>query len=429
MWWLIGLVVVFFAVRHFWRVWTHPAAVLVRQAVNMGWVGSGTLTVDGYRNTKLSRDGMTSVVWHKDQNVELIDPPATHRFKDFVELERWLASDPGSEPDTPEMTYMRDVDDYIRSLGHYDNLVLPAQTVEPFLAACAVVYKAGFETGTSTKVVGMHIAEGANKFNHNSEFGILYLQNIAKGLGKPKAREPESDPKEEERRSQRQAAAQAAKKELRENMLKAVRAIIVDLPAVESLPREGEAVLTHDAARQKWQPLRAFADRLRTSGEGADVAGLLADIPDVKVKPGFSLVLVSSGTERDGYYDVPGIAEALIYAPTLEGLLAAFYMRVGIVPQLAWGHGCYDRDAALVTSLDEEISLLVQSVKQDRPEIAKLTVPPGIRVSQADGVLTARCMAYRPGKGLYDFAVALQRGTAAPLQETELFKWGGGVFY
>lgn len=177
------------------------------------------------------------------------------------------------------------------------------------------------------------------------------------------------------------------------------------------------------------EPLRAFGDRLRTSGESADVVGLLAGIPDVKVKPGSSLVLVSSGTDRDGYYDVPGLAEALIYAPTLEGLLAAFYMRVGIVPQLAWGHGCYDRDAALVTSVDEEINLLVQSVKPDRPEIAKLTVPPGIRVSQADGVLTVRCMAYRPGEGLYDFAVTVQGGTAAPLQKTGLFKWGGGVFY
>lgn len=431
MWWLVGSVVAVLVVRHLWRVWTHPATVLVRQAANMGWVASGTVTADGYRNTKLSRDGMSTVVWYKDQNIELLDPPTTKRFQDFVELERWLATDTDSEPDTPEMAYMRKVDDCIRALGYYDELVLPAQTFEPFLAACALVYKAGFETGAAPKLVGMHIAEGANKFDHNAEFGVLYLQNIAKGLRKPKTPTPEPAPNrnEEAERKQRQAAAQAAQQALHDEMRKAVMAVMIKLPEVESLPREGDALLTLEAARQKWQPLRTFGERLRTQGEAADVAALLADVPDVKVKPGASLQLVSSGTERDGYYEVPGLAEALSYAPTLEGLLAAFYMRVGIVPQLAWGHGCYDRDDRLVTTPAEEIELLAQSVKPDRPEIAKLAVTPGIRVSQIDGVLTARCMAYRPGKGFYDLGVTVQGGTVSPLQETELFKWGQGVFY
>jgi hypothetical protein len=216
---------------------------------------------------------------------------------------------------------------------------------------------------------------------------------------------------------------------LHDELRKAVMATMIQLPEVESLPQEGEALLTLDAARQKWQPLRNFGERLRTQGEAADVVALLAEVPDVKVKPGASLQIVSSGTERDGYYEVPGIAEALVYAPTLEGLLVALYMRVGIVPQLAWGHGCYDRNARLVATPAEEIELLAQSVKPDRPEIAKLTVPPGIRVCQIDGVLTARCMAYRPGKGFYDFSVTVQGGLAGPLKETELFEWGQGVFY
>lgn len=86
--------------------------------------------------------------------------------------------------DSPEANYIRDVDKYILSTGHYEDLVLPAQGDDEFMEASVNVYMAGYETGSSPKVVGALIADGANKYKHNPEFGITFLDSVASRMRK-----------------------------------------------------------------------------------------------------------------------------------------------------------------------------------------------------------------------------------------------------
>lgn len=213
MWWLIGVVLMFFVVRSVWRTWAHPNSVLIRQAVNMGWLAAGVVTTDGYRNTKLFRDSMLCVVWFRDNNIELLSPPASRRFKDFVELEQWLATPkaqllsdmaecmaeadkatPAVEdaPESPEMTYFQEVNDCIRMMGDRGDLALYAQLYPDFMAASVEVYKAGFECDVPARLVGGFIADAAASYQSNPSLGILCLEYTRNRIPQlwPGVREP-----------------------------------------------------------------------------------------------------------------------------------------------------------------------------------------------------------------------------------------------
>ncbi len=85
---------------------------------------------------------------------------------------------------SPEASYIREVDKFMLSTGHYENLVLPAQDDDEFMEASINVYMAGYQTGSSPKLVGMLIADGANKYKKNPEFGIVFLDKVASGMRK-----------------------------------------------------------------------------------------------------------------------------------------------------------------------------------------------------------------------------------------------------
>jgi len=94
---------------------------------------------------------------------------------------------------SPEASYIREVDKFILSTGHYESLVLPAQDDDEFMEASINVYMAGYQTDSSPKIVGMLIAEGANKFKHNSEFGIIFLDKVASNMRKRHSEATEGD--------------------------------------------------------------------------------------------------------------------------------------------------------------------------------------------------------------------------------------------
>lgn len=85
---------------------------------------------------------------------------------------------------SPEANYIREVDKYILSTGYYESLVLPAQDNDEFMEASINVYMAGYQTGSSPKVVGALITDGANKYKQNPEFGIVFLDKVASGMRK-----------------------------------------------------------------------------------------------------------------------------------------------------------------------------------------------------------------------------------------------------
>ena len=88
------------------------------------------------------------------------------------------------ECDSPEANYIRQVNKFIYSVGHFENLVKPALQNNTFSKALSNVYLTGFWCNSSPKVVGALIADGANKFKTNPELGILFLDNVAKNMRK-----------------------------------------------------------------------------------------------------------------------------------------------------------------------------------------------------------------------------------------------------
>lgn len=86
------------------------------------------------------------------------------------------------DSDSPEASYIREVVEFLQSVDYYDELVLPAQEDEAFMAASANVYMAGYQTGSSPKVIGALVADGANKFQANETLGILFLDRVAKNI-------------------------------------------------------------------------------------------------------------------------------------------------------------------------------------------------------------------------------------------------------
>jgi len=85
---------------------------------------------------------------------------------------------------SPEANYIREVDKFMLSTGHYESLVIPAQDDDEFMEASINVYMAGYQTGSSPKVVGALITDAANKYKLNPEFGITFLDKVASGMRK-----------------------------------------------------------------------------------------------------------------------------------------------------------------------------------------------------------------------------------------------------
>lgn len=94
------------------------------------------------------------------------------------EIFKSIAADPASQG----ATYIQRVNDFMRSTGYYDSLVLPAQKQADFMKASANVYVAGYQTESSPQVVGALIADGANKYKANRQFGILFLDKVATNM-------------------------------------------------------------------------------------------------------------------------------------------------------------------------------------------------------------------------------------------------------
>ncbi|KQC08010.1 MAG: hypothetical protein APR62_05540 [Smithella sp. SDB] len=95
--WIIYAIIVylvFFVLRFLWRAYTHPANILGRQAANMNWYWKGRIAgAGGFMDACYERDGMEAIVSYAAGKVFLLKPAHSTPFKDFIELERWLAQE------------------------------------------------------------------------------------------------------------------------------------------------------------------------------------------------------------------------------------------------------------------------------------------------------------------------------------------------
>ena len=98
-WWIIGAIATFLVFRFLWRGYTHPASVLARQAANMNWVSIGRVEGDeGFKDVCYGRDEMEVKISYATGRVFLLKPAHVEPFKDFIELDRWLAKREDSSP-------------------------------------------------------------------------------------------------------------------------------------------------------------------------------------------------------------------------------------------------------------------------------------------------------------------------------------------
>lgn len=166
-------------IRSMWRAYTHPSHVLGRQAANMNWVAVGRVADnDGYKNVKLARDGMEAVISFQNGNVELVKPWREVPFKDFIELERWIANNENTSVDDEEIQYYEAVNDFINSHGFYEPLLELQGTDKEYCIASMKMHKAGYLTGQSEKVVGALTLDSIKKYEQNRQLSILFLQNL-----------------------------------------------------------------------------------------------------------------------------------------------------------------------------------------------------------------------------------------------------------
>jgi len=178
-WWIIGIIIFFFVVRSMWRAYIDPSHVLGRQAANMNWVAIGRVTDnDGYKNMKLSRNGMEAVISFQNANVELVKPSRAEPFQDFIELERWLVNEEQNPVQDEELEYYEVVNNFINSHGFYEPFLELQGTDKEYCIASMQMHKAGYLSGQSEKVVGALSLDSIKQYEQNRQLAILFLQNL-----------------------------------------------------------------------------------------------------------------------------------------------------------------------------------------------------------------------------------------------------------
>jgi len=189
-WWLIlGIIAGCYLVKFLWRAYNHPSHTLGRQAANMNWVAVGRVEdANGYKNIKVSRDGMEAIISFKKGNVILAKPSHPHPFNDFIEVERWLATSTNStnasdkKPDEKELKYYEDINLFITNAGHYEYVLEIQGADKEFCIASLKMHNSGYLTGQPANVVSALTITAAKKHNEDRLNSIVFLEIIAKNF-------------------------------------------------------------------------------------------------------------------------------------------------------------------------------------------------------------------------------------------------------
>jgi hypothetical protein len=184
-WWLLAAIVGFYVLRHLWKAYAHPAHVLGRQAANMNWIAIGRRKDEtGYYDVCVSRDGIEALISFKHGNVRVIKPSHPTPFKDFIEVERWLAKSESSHDDK-EVQYYQAIEMYITDMGYYEPLLELQGTDQEYCVATMKLYKAGYMAEQSEKVIGALTMDSVKKYEANRDLAMLFLESLEKKfLGK-----------------------------------------------------------------------------------------------------------------------------------------------------------------------------------------------------------------------------------------------------
>ena len=94
---VIAIVVLFPFLRNCWKAFFHPATILNNQAANMNWIIDGREKDGVINNMRYRRGGLIAVVPFKNPSVLLRYNGTEKRFRDFIEVERWIGKEIGKK--------------------------------------------------------------------------------------------------------------------------------------------------------------------------------------------------------------------------------------------------------------------------------------------------------------------------------------------
>lgn len=257
-----------------------------------------------------------------------------------------------------------------------------------------------------------------------------------------RAQYEEAKKAEELARAEKASKTQSERQELRNRLKNSISTAAHNLQVIKTIDSAivgNEALIEHTVAMQKWRLLNNFGERLRKLGESAPIQSLLQSVAGAQQIEETNFKLELFGNERDGHYEAVSIhsgtrrplADGLSFESSLDGLMAAFFLRAALPGRLAWGHGFYDRDQEFIFTQERAVNILENDrVLPDSEGLQEIKIPAGFRFSRAeDGTIVLRCLTYKPGKGFYDFGVSITGAKVSDVQEIKLYQWGQGILY
>lgn len=179
-WWIAAAILVLFIAAKAWRVYKHPANQLGMQAAKLGWHAMGSIKdSSGFRNTRLVRGNYESIILFREQEVRLTKPEADYPFKDYYELDEWLAEyeDEAEEKD-PEILYYRAIDAFVRSVGYYEPLLELQGTDEDYCIAVMQTHKAAYLANVPDKIAGALTLDSVKHYYQNRDFALAFLGKL-----------------------------------------------------------------------------------------------------------------------------------------------------------------------------------------------------------------------------------------------------------
>lgn len=241
-------------------------------------------------------------------------------------------------------------------------------------------------------------------------------------------------------------AARIAKRARLEHIDQQLQARIQTVPTLDSSDAEiplSEVVLSKRLTQDLWAKFkRHVAEPVPLSPEAAVEAARafssrLAALEGVRIAPGFAPAAIYSRHNRDGFCDIVmrngeqtvSLYLGLRFNETVQGMTAALFFAAELPRHWSWGHGLYDRDSELIIEADRFRSLLHDEFHGKELGGLKKLPSPGIRLCRIEGGCEVRCVAARPGRGLQEVSLRVRDGESSPLQATDVFTWGRGIFY
>ncbi len=116
-------------------------------------------------------------------------PVCQSPFKDFIELERWLATEAaGVETDSTReeaesdeaAKYYQAVEKFVTDMGFYERLLVLQGSDKEYCIASMEMQRSGFLAGQSPKVVGALTLDSVKKYIVSRELSLLFLESLRK---------------------------------------------------------------------------------------------------------------------------------------------------------------------------------------------------------------------------------------------------------